>query len=303
MNVDTSKLDLSALRIFLEVYRAGSITAASESLNMTQPGVSTALKRLQKQLGVTLFARHGRSIIPTQKGTSFAEQIQNSLTILDEAVGSLHAFSPIQERMFKLMVNEAMLNILQPAIDKDKTLQNVQIELHPLPVDENSVEELLSLSQFDLAIDIYSPQSSAFSSELLYSDDFILACNKNHPRIGDTISQETYLAEKHISIMLRRGNLSMVQKFTPFEMPARKISTVCNSLVGALYLASISENICTSSRLLTNQVAEQLPLKCLDFPFEAVPIEHNMIWHKRNQNTASNVWLRQKIKSYLEAVI
>ena len=64
MSCDKSKLDLSALRIFLEVYRTGSITAAADKLDMTQPGVSTAIKRLQNQIGAALFVRQGRSITP-----------------------------------------------------------------------------------------------------------------------------------------------------------------------------------------------------------------------------------------------
>lgn len=302
-DIDVYKLDLGALKIFLEVYRTGSITLAADNLKMSQPGVSTSLRRLQTQLGVSLFAKQGRSIIPTQKGISFAEQIENSLSILGEAVGALHSFSTHSSRTFKILVNEAMLHILQPKIDKDTSLNNVKIILHPLPINENTVEELLSLSQYDLAIDIYSPQSPSFQTERLYSERFVVVCNRDHPRIQHSITQEGFLNEKHIVIMLRRSNLSLAEKFTSFAFPDREVTTVCSSLIGALYLASMSENLCLSSPLLTQQAAKELPIQYMDFPFECTPINHTMIWHKRNDNIGSNQWLRSKLKEYLEESI
>lgn len=302
MKTDKNKLDLGTLRIFLEVYRTGSITAASDSLDMTQPGVSSAIKRLQSLLGVALFVRSGRTIVPTQKGVAFAEQLQKSLLLLDEAVDSLSDFNAKHKRTFKLLVNEAIINVLQPLIDSDTQLENIKIELHPLPVNEETVEEQLSLSQYDLAIDIYQPQNPSFVSELLYHDNLVVVCRQNHPRIGNAIDGEQFLAEKHIIIMLRRGNVPLAEKFT-HDLPQRQISSISNSLLGALYLSSISDNICTTSHLLSHEVAKNLPIRVLKFPFQTTGVDHTMIWHRRNQNIGASVWLRSKIKSYLQIAI
>ena len=87
-----TNLDLNLLVVFLEVYRLRSITLASESLGLTQPGVSAALKRLQSQLGAPLFVREGRGISPTHAAIKLANEIEPALTAVESALGNVADF-------------------------------------------------------------------------------------------------------------------------------------------------------------------------------------------------------------------
>ena len=58
------------LEIFLQVYHLESITRAAESLHMTQPAVSVAIRELEKHYGIVLFERLGRRLFVTQEGQS-----------------------------------------------------------------------------------------------------------------------------------------------------------------------------------------------------------------------------------------
>ncbi len=75
-------MDIHQLQIFLSVYRKKSFSAASKELNLTQPSVSIHIRKLEDELGVSLFDRVGRKIIPTREGTllfSRAEEIVGRL--------------------------------------------------------------------------------------------------------------------------------------------------------------------------------------------------------------------------------
>lgn len=61
-------LERSHLAIIQEVAREGSLTAAAAKLNLTQPALSHAIRKLEDQLGVKIWRREGRSLIPTQAG-------------------------------------------------------------------------------------------------------------------------------------------------------------------------------------------------------------------------------------------
>jgi DNA-binding transcriptional LysR family regulator len=61
-------LDPWSLRLLLEVHRLGSLSAAAESLSMTQPAVSRQIGGLEKRLGVPLFRRLPRGVRPTPAG-------------------------------------------------------------------------------------------------------------------------------------------------------------------------------------------------------------------------------------------
>ncbi len=56
------------LKIFLNVYITGSMTAAAQKLYMTQPSVSQAIRELEEHYGVQLFERLYRKLYPTQAG-------------------------------------------------------------------------------------------------------------------------------------------------------------------------------------------------------------------------------------------
>jgi len=56
------------LEIMLAVETEGSMTAAADSLNLTQSALSHSMRKLEDQLGIKIWQRKGRQLIPTQAG-------------------------------------------------------------------------------------------------------------------------------------------------------------------------------------------------------------------------------------------
>ncbi|MEO1857187.1 MAG: LysR family transcriptional regulator [Rubritalea sp.] len=56
------------LEIILAVEKEGSMTAAAESLHLTQSALSHSIRKLEDQLGVQIWQRKGRQLFPTQAG-------------------------------------------------------------------------------------------------------------------------------------------------------------------------------------------------------------------------------------------
>lgn len=61
-------IDRNHLEILREVERQGSLTAAAESLHLTQSALSHAVKKLELQLGTPVWEREGRQLRLTQAG-------------------------------------------------------------------------------------------------------------------------------------------------------------------------------------------------------------------------------------------
>lgn len=87
-------MELRLLRYFLAVAREENITAAAESLHITQPTLSKQLMELEDELGKTLFIRGKRKITLTEDGIilrkrageiiNLVEKTQAELSSLDE---------------------------------------------------------------------------------------------------------------------------------------------------------------------------------------------------------------------------
>lgn len=65
--------DWNQLKAFLETAETGSLSAAARKLGLTQPTLSRQVAAIERQLGVTLFERGGKAMVPTATGLALLE--------------------------------------------------------------------------------------------------------------------------------------------------------------------------------------------------------------------------------------
>ena len=83
------RLDWDKLRVFHAVAEAGSFTHASESLSLSQSAVSRKIGALEESLGVSLFHRHARGLIPTEQGDLLYKTVHDVFSKLNNVEGLL----------------------------------------------------------------------------------------------------------------------------------------------------------------------------------------------------------------------
>ena len=59
---------LKPLRAFCQTARLGSVSRAAEALYVSQPAITLQLQALERELGIKLFERSGRRLVPTREG-------------------------------------------------------------------------------------------------------------------------------------------------------------------------------------------------------------------------------------------
>jgi DNA-binding transcriptional LysR family regulator len=77
-------LTVRQLEVLAAVGREGSVTAAAESLHLTQPAVSMQLRQLERQLELTLFETVGRRLQITEPGKELAQLAVELLARIDD---------------------------------------------------------------------------------------------------------------------------------------------------------------------------------------------------------------------------
>jgi DNA-binding transcriptional LysR family regulator len=78
-------MDLLQLRYFQAVARHQHVSRAAEELHVAQPALSRTIARLEADLGVRLFDRHGRRLQLNRFGAAFLVRVGRVLRELDEA--------------------------------------------------------------------------------------------------------------------------------------------------------------------------------------------------------------------------
>jgi LysR family carnitine catabolism transcriptional activator len=78
-------MDERRLRYFLAVVEEGGVTRAASSLHVAQPSLSQALRTLERELGVELFRRVGRTLRLTAAGEALVGPARQTLRTMDSA--------------------------------------------------------------------------------------------------------------------------------------------------------------------------------------------------------------------------
>ncbi len=90
--IDLRKLPpLNALKGFEAATRRQSVREAAEELCLTHPAVSYQIQLLEEDFGVALFAREGRSIVPTPEGRIFYGYARQALELLIQGAETIRS--------------------------------------------------------------------------------------------------------------------------------------------------------------------------------------------------------------------
>lgn len=107
-------LDIDLLRCFVTIADTGSFTRAGERLGRTQSAISLQLKRLEEQLGRTLFLRNPRKLAITPDGERLIGPTRQILRLHDATVAEM--FEPDIAGSVRIGVPEDFATAHLPAV-------------------------------------------------------------------------------------------------------------------------------------------------------------------------------------------
>jgi DNA-binding transcriptional LysR family regulator len=110
------RADPQDLRLFLAVFEAGSITAASQRVHLSLAAASGRLQALEASIGTPLFDRSRRGVQPTPAGQVFARHARAVLLQLEQLGSELAPFVRGERGTVRLLCNTAALSeyLLEP---------------------------------------------------------------------------------------------------------------------------------------------------------------------------------------------
>ncbi|MEC0248920.1 LysR family transcriptional regulator [Paenibacillus chitinolyticus] len=108
-------MNLHALRIFYETAKAGSITGAAEVLRVSQPAVTSQIKRFEKEIGMRLFAARGRGISLTDAGRKLLDYARKLFALEEEMEAFIDGYTSGRNGAIRLVSTYLPANFLLPA--------------------------------------------------------------------------------------------------------------------------------------------------------------------------------------------
>ena len=108
-------MELLQLRYFLEVAKSEHVTHSAQKLRVSQPSLTQAISRLERELGVQLFEPEGRGIRLTEAGRFYSKRIAEAVGKIDSATSELARFNEERSSIVRINVVSAS-NIVVDAV-------------------------------------------------------------------------------------------------------------------------------------------------------------------------------------------
>lgn len=165
------------LEQLLEFYEYGTLSAAAEHLNVTEPSLSRAMRKLEEELGVQLFERSKNRIVLSQTGLLAVDYARQILAKVEEMELHIRAFDRSQHT----------LNIGSCALGALMALRPVAAGLYPTLDIASSVareEPLLrglQKGEYNIIVLPHPVEQQGLFSQTYRTERIYLSVSRNHP--------------------------------------------------------------------------------------------------------------------------
>ena len=170
-------LPIDALRTFVAVCDAGSVTIAADHIGLSQPATSLQIKRLEEFLETKLFLRIKKRLEPSEAGLKLYPKARQMLTLGDEILNEFRQ-PELQGHVCLGLPSEFATSLLPAILGRfSNSYPNVALEV----VCDLS-RNLLSATQkkrFDLTLSLHN-QSSEERVGAIKSDQLVWVGSPNH---------------------------------------------------------------------------------------------------------------------------
>ncbi|SFC88725.1 LysR family transcriptional regulator [Clostridium uliginosum] len=145
-------MNLHGLRLFYMVAKTGSVTLAAEQLRISQPSITSQIKKFERERGITLFLPQGRGIRLTEIGEQLAKEASLLFQLEDRMETLIKNYIQGKNGTLKIAGNYLSSNFLIPkwAACLKQRNENINIEITTMNT-EDTVNSLISY-QVDVAI-------------------------------------------------------------------------------------------------------------------------------------------------------
>jgi len=152
---------------FLRTFETGSFTAAAKDLGVTPQATSRAVARLEVSLGVVLFRRSTRALVPTPSAHTYYETCREALGLLARGERALREASPVGAVRISVPTTYGHHRFL-PSLGRFLH-ENPRVRVH-VHVENRNVDFVRE--RFDLAIRMGATKDASFVARKL--GDFAL---------------------------------------------------------------------------------------------------------------------------------
>jgi len=213
-------MEISQLEVFLAVAREGGFSRAAEKLYRTQSAVSQAIRKLEIEIGESLFDRSTRDGILTDAGQVLQEYAERLLNLREQAQEALGELRELQKGKLVVGANEfTALYLLRVLAEFQRLHPAIRIVVQRSL--GSRIPDDVRRQNCEFGVLTYDPQDAELASVVVYSDELIFVVPPQHPLARESrVSIRQLGAESFVAhIVSSPYREKVIQAFEKYKTP------------------------------------------------------------------------------------
>lgn len=293
------KIDLHLIRILHTVLVERNVSRAAVRLGMSQPAVSTALRRLRELAGDPLLVRSGAAMQPTDAALHMVEPAAAILRAAEGLFTNARSFDPaLATRSFRIAASDYLDPLFLPQLVAHLKARapGCPVELMGLSHDVH-YQTQLAQGEVDVVIGNWPAPPTELHQSSLFEDEVVCLVSQRHPAVRRGWNEADWLEAEHIAPMpTYPGARGVIDVELERQGLQRNITARCAhfSLMPDIVAGSLL--VLTTGRQFCERFVSRLPLQILPCPVALPRLTYYQLWHARTHQSAAAAWLREAVK-------
>lgn len=270
-------MTLLQLRYFQAVCLHNNVSKAAETMHISQPAISIAIKELEEEFGVSLFIREKKQLTLTNEGVFFLNKVSEILLQIDS----------LNELMSDLGKKSRVLNLsLIPLSGGNVFIKSLNRFRSTFPDIQVSITECSSSKALEYVRDnvchaaivvVGKQKNDALDGLILLQTQYVFCVGKNHPMAQQTTCELSEMANR--SLILFEDETALTK-----ELKNRfyKLGITPKVLLYTMNMTLIKELVSEGREgiFLTREIASSIPDMIQISLTEPLEISYALVWKK-----------------------
>lgn len=200
-------MNIRDLEYFLAICNEGGITKAAKETHMSPQGLSSLIRKMEKELGIELLERSSGGVKPTEYGEILFNKSHNIVDIFQDIQTEINNLKKQNEGFVRLVSAYGVLRMLTPEFIFNFNDEYKHIHLDYMEFPDKYIDEMIENGAADVGFAIGPIDSENFDARLIYSTKMLLLVHK-----------DDVLAEKKQVSMTDIKNREMIIESDMFKM-------------------------------------------------------------------------------------
>lgn len=210
---------------FIHAAESTTFAEAAEKLHVTQPALSSAIKKMEQQIGGLLFSRTTRRVELTPEGQTFLPTAKRLVSDWDEAIQDMQNLFAMNQGTLRIAAMPSFAESRLPISLKQyhKRWPNIRIRVMDV-VMEDVIDAVLS-GRAELGFTFEPDNMDGFEFSPIGQDQFIGVVPRNHPlSSAESVDWKTLLSYPFVAMnresAVRRWTEDIAQAVGPLKIIA-----------------------------------------------------------------------------------